>query len=327
MNRLRLVMMGTGPFAVPTFRSLLASPHEVVCLVTRPDHSAHSRKPVPLNPVRHEAPEGLPILDPEDANSLETRRHLAAWRPDLLVVCDFGQILTPETLGVAPLGGINLHGSLLPKFRGAAPVNWALRLGEAETGVSVIHMTARLDAGPCLVQLRTPIAWEEDAVQLEQRLAVLGVDAVRRAIELLAQWDRSAPVGVPQDGRLATRAPRLSKPDGRVDWNQSAREIYNHVRAFKPWPGTFTYLNRGSGQEPLRLILDSVEVSGEARDTPGATTPAAPGQVVQSDASRVVVATGQGLIALRRVQPAGKRVMEIEEFLRGHHVPVGARLG
>ena len=172
---MRLVMMGTGPFAVPTFRALLASPHEMLGLVTRPDKPAHRREKSPANPMREVALQHrLKVFEPESINSPEAQAWLGELAADLFVVCDYGQILSRDILSLARLGGINLHASLLPKYRGAAPINWAIYHGETETGVTVIHMTPQLDAGPCLVQHRTPIGPDETAPDLETRLAELG---------------------------------------------------------------------------------------------------------------------------------------------------------
>ena len=187
---MRLVMMGTGPFAVPTFRALLASPHEMLGLITRPDRPAHRREKTPANPMR-EVPRqnGLAVFEPQSINSPEAQAQLRQWAADLFVVCDYGQILSRETLSLARLGGINLHASLLPKYRGAAPINWAIYHGETETGVTVIHMTPQLDAGPCLVQHRTPIGPTETAPELEARLAELGTGAVLEAIGILSRGE------------------------------------------------------------------------------------------------------------------------------------------
>jgi methionyl-tRNA formyltransferase len=253
-------------------------------------------------------------LDPEDINSPDAHRALAALATDLLVVCDYGQILSPETLALARLGGINLHGSLLPKYRGAAPVNWAIYHGETETGVTVIHMTPRLDAGPCIGQARTPIGPDETAVDLEPRLAQLGAPLVMQAIADLAAGRAEA---IPQDRRQATRAPRLKKDDGILDWSRPAAALRNQIRAFQPWPRSFTSWLRPGG-EPVRLIVDRAAMESAA-------TSAAPGTVVASDRKRLAVATGEGNLLLEQVQPAGKRVMTAEEFLRGHPVRVGDR--
>ena len=318
---MRLIMMGTGPFAVPTFLALIASPHDVVALVTRPRAAVRSRGRAPRNLMR-EAADGHSIqaIDPSNVNSTEAQQQLEELHSDLLVVCDYGQILAAETLAVAPLGGINLHGSLLPKYRGAAPVQWALMNGEEETGTSVIHMTPRLDAGPCLVQRRTKIGPSETAEQLEARLAESGVEAVEAAIEILSNWDRHSLLGSVQENAQATRAPRLKKSDGEVDWNLSAVRIHNQVRALKPWPGTYTSWHRSQGL-PVRLILSEVSaLAEEPCDVPAGTVAADLGDELR-------VGTGHGLLAISRLQPAGKREMSVADFLRGHEVTAGSEFG
>ena len=319
---MRIIMMGTGPFAVPTFESLSESEHEVVVLVTRPTPPVRSRGKAPRNPMREVAEaRGIEVLSPDDVNSEAARKQLASLRPDLYVVCDYGQILSPATLGIPPLGGINLHGSLLPKYRGAAPVQWAILNGDKETGITVIHMTPKLDGGPALTLRATPIGASETTEELEPRLSLLGVEPVNEAIAMLAAWDRESPIGMPQNQALACRAPRLNKSEGAVDWSQSATQIYNKFRALKPWPGTFTHWLRSDG-EPLRLLLDDIAiVEGMADDA----NP--PGCVLVSDGTRLEVATGDGVLALRKVQPAGKRIMAVDEFLRGYPIPVEDRLG
>jgi methionyl-tRNA formyltransferase len=317
---MRLLMMGTGPFAVPTFASLLDSTHQVVALVARPVPPPKGRIASPPAPMRDLAlARGVPILEPDDINAPASRQALAALDFQLLVACDYGQILSADTLAVSPLGGINLHASLLPKYRGAAPINWAIYQGDAETGVTVLHMTARLDSGPCLVQRRTPIGPDEDAVVLEKRLSEIGVDAVREALDMIARWDGQSLLGEVQDPLLATKAPRLKKTDGEISWNRTAAQIANQVRALKPWPGTFTTWPRAGG-EAMRLILDRVSIVSAAQAN------APPGQVVLVDKSRLLVATGDGLLSLDRIKPAGKRSMDIGEFLRGHPMEIGDRL-
>jgi methionyl-tRNA formyltransferase len=318
---MRLVLMGTGPFAVPAYQSLLESDHDVAAIFTRPVPAGTSRRKFAENPVLDLAVgAGVPRFAPEDINLPCVHEDLRRLAPELLVVCDFGQILSADTLSIAPLGGINLHGSLLPKYRGAAPINWALWAGETETGVTVIHMTPGLDAGPCLTSARTTIGPREDAVQLEPRLAQLGIRPVHEAIAMLAQWDRCEPLGEMQDPASVSKARRLKKSDGRVDWTRSARHIFNQVRALKPWPTTYTVWN--SGKRSVRLILNGVAVASEST-----VDDVQPGTVVQCDKRHLVVATGAGLLGLEEVQPAGKRAMEIAEFLRGHRIAEGDRFG
>lgn len=325
---MRLVMMGTGPFAVPTFRALLDSNHVVLGLMTRPTPPFRGRGPAPVNPMRELAEQrGISVSAPDSVNSPESIAQLEQWAADLFVVCDYGQILKRDTLARARLGGINLHGSLLPRYRGAAPINWALYNGDPETGVTVIHMTPLLDGGPIIAVHRTPIEPEETAVELERRLAQAGVAPVLESLELLARWDGATPLGAMQDPQLATRAPRLTKADGEVDWGRPARAIRDQVRAFKPWPGTYTQCPSTKG-EPVRLILTSVSVvAPTASSQDDATDRLQPGQVVRSDGERLWMRTGDGVLSIEELQPAGKRVMRVGEFLHGHAVPVGTQLG
>jgi methionyl-tRNA formyltransferase len=317
--------MGTGPFAVPMFRELLASPHACVAVVTRPDHAPPGRRPPP-NPMREAATAaGLGILDPERVNDPAVAAALAALRPDLFVVCDYGQILSRDLLGVPPLGGINLHGSLLPRHRGAAPVQWAIRSGDAVSGVSVIHMTPALDAGHVIVARSTPVGPRETAAELEPRLAALGagavIDAIERMQAAVAATGSVAGIGVAQDAALATRAPRLAKHDGIVDWTQPAATIERLRRALEPWPRLTTFFTRGDGQRQ-RLVLEDVE------EMPAADHgPTLPGTVLDTSGGRIVVACGEGTaLAITRVVPEGRRGMTAADFLRGSSLLPGALL-
>ena len=204
---MRLVMMGTGPFGIPTFRGLFDTHQTVVALVTGP-LKRRGGKPVPVTPMRDIAHEhGTPIFDPEDVNNEASRAHLVGYKADLLVVCDYGQILSAETLATARLGGVNLHGSLLPKYRGAAPVHWAIYHGETETGVSVIHMTPRVDAGPVIAQGRALIEPDETAADVEPRLSEIGAWLMRRAIDNLESGDLEALSPPVLPGQTATLGP------------------------------------------------------------------------------------------------------------------------
>jgi methionyl-tRNA formyltransferase len=313
---MRLVMVGTGPFAVPTFRGLFETHHEVAALVTSPIHQGYRKHLPPVTPMRDVAHEfRVRIDDPEDVNSEASITQLTAYGADLMVVCDYGQILTSETLATARLGGINLHASLLPRYRGAAPINWAIYHGETETGVTVIHMTPRIDAGPCIAQASTPIDPDETAVELEARLRQIGAWLVRRTVDSLEAGLLDA---LPQDPRLASKAPRLKKTDGLIDWNRSARAIKNHVRAMEPWPKTYTFWHRPDGP-PVRLIIDP-QLNVESMQPE-----ASPGTVVEAAGERLVVATAEGVLVLRSVQPSGKRLLPVAEFLRGYHVQPGQR--
>lgn len=314
---MRLVMMGTGPFAVPTFQRLFEARHAVVALVTGP-RKWRGNKPVAASPLRDVAHQhGVTIYDPPDINTEEAQQRLTGFQADLHVVCDYGQVLSAATLATARLGGINLHASLLPKYRGAAPINWAIYHGEKETGVSVIHMTPRVDAGPVIAQGRTPIEDGETAEQLEARLAEIGSWLIHRVIDTL---ESGKPESLPQDSALASRAPRLKKTDGLIDWTCSAEAVRNHIRAFIPWPKSYTFWRR-AGSAPLRLIVGPVEIAGES------PARVQPGTVAEGDGNRVVVATGAGCVALSSLQPAGKREMDIREFQLGYRLEPGDRFG
>ena len=313
-------MMGSGPYAVPTLRSLIASRHEVAALVTQPLRDSAARRPLPPSPMRVVAMEhGLPILDPDNVNTPEACAALSQFGAELLVVCDYGQILKPETLQIARLGGINLHASLLPKYRGAAPINWAIYHGDTVTGNTVLHITPSVDAGPCIAQQQLAIDPNENAVELETRLATLGADLVLKSIDDL---ESGHVVPLPQDPALATRARRLKKADGQIDWSRTAEQIRNQIRALVPWPKTFTNLLR-EGHEPMRLILDAAHV-GIALDGGSHTTMKEPGATFPA-ADLLAVDTGAGVLLIDRVQPAGKRVMDTAEFLRGYPIRPGDR--
>jgi methionyl-tRNA formyltransferase len=318
-DEMRVIMIGTGGFALPSFRLLLNSRQEVEALVTKPPRPVHGRQKPPVNPMLDVArANGITVVTPDSINSDEAASVLRQLSPDLLVVCDYGQILADRILDIARLGGINLHGSLLPKYRGAAPINWALYHGEEETGITVIHMTRRLDSGPCLVRRSTPIGANETAPELELRLAELGAAAVLDAILMLESWDGTSPIGDPQDPKCATTARRLTKADGRIDWKRSAQQICNQVRAMKPWPGTYTNWHRSTGDEH-RLIVERVEVDTDHE--------AAPGRVIAADRNGILVGTGQHAIRILAIKPEGRRTMTADEFLRGHAMAPGDRLG
>lgn len=320
---MRIVMLGTGPFAVPTLAALLDSGHEIPALITRPTPPAKGREKVSLNPMRDLAESrGLPVFAPDSINSPEAHQLLSELKPDLLMVCDYGQILSRDTISLVPLGGINLHASLLPKYRGAAPIHWAILSGESQTGISVIHITPKLDGGPLLAQVAIDILPTESMAELEQRLALIGVPAVMQSIEQLAQWDRVSPIGTLQDPAKVTKAPRLQKAQGAISWNSPSQSVLNQLRAFKPWPASYTHWLRPNA-EPLRLIVDQAGIPVDASGLP----PSPPGTIQITSDKRLLVATQDGWLQLHAVQPAGKRLMESGEFLRGNPLVSGQLMG
>lgn len=315
---MRIIMMGTGPFAVPTLEALYHTSHEVVALVTQPPREPpKGRRAAPINPMRVVAEAyHTPVFMPEKINKIAARKPLLELQADILVVADYGQILNANTLAMARFGGINLHAALLPKYRGAAPIQWAIYHGDHETGVSIIQMTPELDGGPCIAQLKVAIGPDETAEELEPRLAEVGALVVCQTLDRLSQGT-IAPL--PQDSSQVTLAPRLQKSDGAIDWSRPAAAIRNQIRAFIPWPKCYTHWLRPDG-EPLRMIVGPIRID----DTP---TTAAPGEVVIAKGTELAIATGHGIARLTEVQPAGKRAMHVAEFLNGHAVQVGARFG
>ncbi len=321
---MRLVMMGTGTFAEPTFEALLSGTHEVVGLVTQPDRPVGQERGSTrqvgrgLKPMAQER--GIPVYQPESINTPEGVATLHTWKPDLLVVAAFGQILSNDVLSTTPHGGINVHASLLPKYRGAAPVAWAIYHGETRTGVTIIKMSVFLDAGDILAQEAVDISPEETSGELETRLAQLGSRlAVRVIEEIVAGTAR----GIKQDKTQATKAPKLTKEHGQIDWTRPGRDVCNHIRAMQPWPTAYTYWHR-QGQQPQRMIVHKAA----SRESGDATIP--PGQVIPKpgETTRLLVAAGFGTeVEILELQPAGKRRMPAAEFLRGHRLQAGDRLG
>ena len=252
---MRLVMMGTGLFAEPTLEALLAGPHPVVGLVTQPDRAVGSERGSTrqtgrgMKTIAQE--HGVPVLQPESINTPEGVAALRELRPDLLVVAAYGQILSRDVLAVPPHGGINVHASLLPKYRGAAPIAWAIYHGEKQTGVTIIKMSVSLDAGDMLAQETTDIGADETAGEVEARLAPLGA---RLAMQVIEQIEKGTVQGRKQDPSQVTKAPKLKKENGLIDWSRSAEQVCNQIRAMQPWPTAYTYFHR-PGKPPIRVII------------------------------------------------------------------------
>ena len=219
----------------------------------------------------------------------------------------------------ARLGGINLHGSLLPKYRGAAPIAWAIWRGESEAGVSVIHMTGKLDGGPIIESATLAIGDDETCEQLEPRLSELGVDPVMRSIAKLDSWDGKSSLGELQDAALVTKARRLRKDDALIRWDRSAKKIFDQIRALQPWPGTYTNWNRPGAKQPVRLIITRAAVIDAS------SLQTTPGTVVVSDGQQLHIQTADGLLSILEIQPAGKRPMPIAAFLRGNPIGEGEK--
>jgi methionyl-tRNA formyltransferase len=259
----------------------------------------------------------IAVEQPEDVNAPESLERIQSRHPELLVTAAYGQILSAALLSIPRLGGINLHGSVLPSYRGAAPVARAIQRGETETGVTVIQMTPQIDAGGIVSIARTTIGPEETAGELEDRLALLGAPLVTEAISALAVG--SVPI-IRQDRARVTKAPKLRKEDGLIDWSRPALAVHNLVRAMQPWPVAYTTwrASAGAGDQPLRLIIHQTAV---------VTGSGAPGEVIDAGGNQLIVAASDGAVAIKSVQIAGKKPLATAEFLRGHKVNRGDRMG
>lgn len=316
--QIRIIMLGTGDFALPTFDRLRETGHRVIALVTQPDRPQGRNQELIPSAIKQSAQRhGIDVFQPEDVNAAHAIDRLRELGPELLVTAAYGQILSPELLGLPRLGGINLHGSILPAYRGAAPVARAIQKGETETGVTIIQMTPRIDAGGMIAFVRTPIGPDETAGELEERLARLGAPLVLESIAAVAAGRATI---LPQDRSAVTRAPKLRKEDGVIDWSLPAQAIHNLVRAMQPWPIASTTWISGnpSSRGPVRLIIHGTR---PLHGTPAAS----PGTVLEADAQggRLVVAAGEGGVELKVVQVPGKKPMPAHEFLRGHRARPG----
>ncbi len=319
---MRLVMMGTGTFAEPTLEALLAGPEPVVGVFTQPDRESGNRRgstrQIGRGMKEIAAEKGVPVFQPESINSSEGVAMLRGVQPDLLVVAAYGQILSKEVLSVPTQGAINVHGSLLPKYRGAAPIAHAILNGETETGVTIIRISTGLDAGEMLAKASLPIN-DETAGELEAKLAPIGA---RLAIETIERMKAGPVVGEKQDPKLVTKAPKLTKEMGLIDWAMPAERICRQIQAMQPWPTAYTYLHR-VGKSPVRVIISQAHKESALSARHGSM----PGDAIVAGGKLAVVAGHESLVEIVELQPAGKKRMTAEEFLRGHPLKEGDRFG
>jgi methionyl-tRNA formyltransferase len=308
----KIVFLGSGVFAIPSFEALLDAGHDVAALVTQPDKEkgrGRQLAPPPLKPVAERR--GVPLLQPRRVRAPEALEALQRLAPEVQVVVAYGQILPRAVIDVAPLGTVNVHASLLPKYRGAAPIQRAVVAGEEQTGVTTMLIDEGLDTGPTLLARTTPIGPEETAGELEGRLARLGADVLLETLQGLARGDL---VPKPQDAGQATLAPPIKKEEARIDWRQPAAHLANRVRGFQPWPGTVCSF---AGND-LKIL----------RARPAATGPGEPGAVVSVGGEGIVVACGEGSrLLLQTVQPESRKAMPAAAFAAGARLQPGARFG
>jgi methionyl-tRNA formyltransferase len=311
---MRMIFIASGALACPALQAAARRPgDEVVAVVTQPERPRGRRLQPAACPVCELAGRlGLPVRQPERASAPGEIAALAALKPDLLVVAAYGQILRQALLDIAPLGAINIHPSLLPKYRGAAPIQWAIANGDTETGVAILYVTARMDAGDLILMERAPIEPDDTAGTLEPRLAAVGARLLDRALDLFA----TPPVPrAPQDESQVVPAPKLSKEDGRIDWTMPAEAIRNRIRGFSPWPGCFTTV---PGTPPVTLKIHAAVVEAGTAE---------PGTVLEAGPKGIRVACGAGSLRLIRIQPEGRPAMTDAAYCCGRRDLAGLRLG
>ncbi|MBI2222034.1 MAG: methionyl-tRNA formyltransferase [Acidobacteria bacterium] len=310
MVRLRLAFLGTPAFAAAALDRLLGSPHEVVGVVTQPDRPRGRGQRSSFSPVKAlAAGAGLPVLQPERLKAPEFHEAFRALNAELAVVAAYGRIIPDEVIATPRLGMINIHASILPEYRGAAPIHRAVIAGEVETGVSIMRVVRELDAGPVFAVARRPIGTDETSIDVEQALARAGADLCVEVIDAIAA---GTAVETPQDHARATYAPRLTREEGWLDWALPAIDLHNRVRGLQPWP-----LAQGVLAGQRLLFLRSAVARPPYR--------ARPGEVLAAGGDDFLVAAGDGALRLVDVQPEGRRVMTAREFLAGRPVVPGAR--
>ena len=297
---MRIVFIGTGEIGAPTLQALLNSEHEVVAVVTQPDKPVGREQRIEPPPIKKAIAETrIPILQPAKIKDPKTIEEIRGLAPDVIVVVAYGQILPRDVLEVPRLGCLNLHASLLPRWRGAAPIQAAIAAGDCETGITVMYMDEGLDTGDILLQRDVEIMPNDTGGSLHDRLAQIAPESLLQSLRLLAAG--KAP-RIPQDNARATYAPKLKREHGQINWSESAEAIERKIRAYNPWPGTFM---RVDGQNLKVFSASVVDLSGE------------PGEVLRNDKD-LIVAAGKGALSLAEVQLEGKRRMSAAEFVRGH---------
>ncbi len=308
--RFRIVFMGTPEFAVPPLETLINGPDEVIAVVSQPDRpKGRGRKllPTPVKEVAQKA--GIQVFQPKKVREPEFLETLEALEPDLIVVAAFGQILPQALLDIPKIMPINIHGSLLPKYRGAAPIQWALINGDKETGITIMKMDAGMDTGPMLLKGAIPIGEDETFGQLVVRMSELGAQLLEKALEKLEKGELTPEIQ-PEDG--VTYAPPIKKEQYHIDWTLPAHKIHGTIRAFDPKPGAYTLFE---GQR-LRLYAPVVLEKDSSIEEPGT--------VIEASPEAIRVACGKGVLGIRQIQWPGRKRLDVDAFLRGRQIPKGS---
>jgi methionyl-tRNA formyltransferase len=312
---MRILYIGTGDIGLPALAWLLASGHDIAAVFTQPDKPAGRSMEMHASPIKQLALEhDIPLFQPVKLRAAEAVGHVQSFLPDLIIVMAYGQILPKGVLDAPRIACLNLHASILPRHRGAAPIQAAILSGDQETGITVMYMDEGLDTGDILLIQPIPILSHETGGQLHDRLAQLTPPALSQAISLLESG--TAP-RIPQDNTLATYAKKLGRADGRIDWRQPAGEIARRIRAFNPWPGAFTLLPSETGPARKLKLFTAV---------PAPDHSALPGEILSAAPDGLLIACGTGSLRVPEVQLEGKRRMPIRDFLPGNPIPVGLNL-
>jgi methionyl-tRNA formyltransferase len=314
LSKARVLFMGTPDFAVPSLRLLLEEKDqvEVIGVVTQPDRPKGRKKVLTPPPVKVEAiKHDLPVFQPQKLRSEEAIRQVLELQPDLIVTAAYGQILPEPVLNAPKYGCINVHASLLPKYRGGAPIHHAIINGEKETGVTIMYMVKALDAGDMLLQRAIPITSGDNVGTMHDKLANLGAELLKEVLPSILDGTVQA---VPQDDEQATFAPNITREDEKIDWERTAQELDCQIRGLCPWPVAYT-LWKGKPFKIWKASVVNEETQGE------------PGTVIRLDNNGIVVATGKGLLRLTEVQPSGKKPMPARQFINGRQMKAGDRFG
>lgn len=312
---MNIVFMGTPAFAVPSLDMLIAEGYNVVAVVTQPDRPQGRKKVLTPTPVKEAAlRHGIPVLQPGRLRSPEAVAELANYKPDMIVTAAYGQILPKSVLDMPALGCLNVHGSLLPKYRGGAPIQRSIINGEKVTGITLMYMAEGLDTGDMIARVEVPIQDEDTAGTMFEKLSIAGAALLKEQLPHLTCGKVQAE---PQNDEESTYAPNLTREDEKIDWNRTSREIYNQIRGLVPFSGGFTLWNG----EVFKVWSAVVPEDGSP-----ASSEAAPGTVLELNESGIVVQTGDGSLTLLTVQPSGKKAMEASQFVRGTSMTTGTVL-
>ena len=311
-KKYKIVFMGTPQFAVPGLEALHHNGYEIALVVTQPDRARGRGRKVTFSPIKSAARRlGYEVIQPVSIKTAEFAAHIKSLQPDFQVVIAYGKILPENVLALPRIGTINIHASLLPNLRGAAPIQWAVINGEIETGVCSMRMEKGMDTGDILLSAKEPVKPDDTAGTLHDRLAVSGAAVL---IDTLKAYADDSIQPIPQDHNLATYAPMLTKDDGLINWNKTADSLVNFIRGVTPWPGAYTFW----GDRRLK-IFKSIPLAAEISEPPGT--------VLKGFPDELRVATGEGVLSIQEIQGASGKRMAIKDFLRGHKIPPGTVLG